>query len=284
MTISTSSVWLVRLTLVFSTVGFVGPSLKAQTAGSASEQIATPPEIIVNTTPAGSVFADPKGYTLYVTERDTVAGTSTCTGSCATEWPPVRVGADAAVFAFGAWTLVPRDDGASQWAYRGRPLYRYRHEARTGWAEAQSGLWRIATISPFPVRGASRRSNVTPRSDVVLSGVPGGISGEGMASGMVLTDWKGMTLYSLPPAQEPCVDRCLDTWNPLIAPMAAVPHGDWTLLSRTDGTMQWVYNGLALYGCVHDVVPGDTRCEGPKYGSGSALRWPSQTASAGAAR
>ena len=274
---------LAALMLSLGAVSLVGPTLRAQTAGQGAGEIVTPPEIIIHGTPAGPVLADPQGYTLYVTERDLEPGTSTCVGPCTTEWPPVRAAANAEPFE--DWTLVPRDDGASQWAYKGRPLYRYRREARTGWAEAQSRVWLIATTVPFPVRGTRLRYgqlSAVRKTRIEVPGVPGGIVGHVTASGAVLADMNGMTLYTLPAAGT-CVDRCLETWTPLAPPMAAVPTGAWTLISRLDGALQWAHNGLALYRCAKDTVPGDTNCEHAEGGGGRTVHVPPelQTAVAG---
>ena len=32
----------------------------------------------------------------------------------------------------GAYTIILRDDGGRQWAYQGKPLYRYQHDAKAG--------------------------------------------------------------------------------------------------------------------------------------------------------
>ena len=262
---------LVAWVLSLAAALFAGVALRAQAAAQSAADLVTPPDIIINATPTGPVFADPAGYTLYVTQRDSEPGTSTCSGLCAAEWPPLRAAGDPKPF--GDWTLVPRDDGAPQWAYKGRPLYRYVWEARTGWAEAQSGVWRIATTSPFPVRGAGSRSRAVPKTRVVVSGVPGGIVGQVTPLGTVLADRNGMTLYTLR-ATGQCVDRCLETWTPLAAPMAAVPNGDWTLVHRPEGAMQWAHKGQALYRCTEDMVPGDTRCEWTDDGGGHAVLVP----------
>ena len=89
---------------------------------SAAAAIATPPEITIQDTPAGPLFADRKGFTLYVTDRDKEPGKATCVGPCAEQWVPLR--SEAETKAFGEWTLVARTDGRPQWAYKGRPLYR----------------------------------------------------------------------------------------------------------------------------------------------------------------
>ena len=71
-------------------------------------------------TSKGKALVDAKGLTLYTFDRD-ASGKSNCNGVCATNWPPLMAGADAK--ASGDWTIVTRDDGAKQWAYKGKPIY-----------------------------------------------------------------------------------------------------------------------------------------------------------------
>jgi predicted lipoprotein with Yx(FWY)xxD motif len=81
--------------------------------------------------PMNGVLATPTGMTLYTFDKDTAnAATSACTGPCATLWPPFLAAADAAPI--GGFTLVTRDDGTKQWAYRGWPVYTYSKDARAG--------------------------------------------------------------------------------------------------------------------------------------------------------
>lgn len=71
---------------------------------------------------AGAVLANPAGMTLYVWDKDTAgSGKSACNDKCAVNWPPFTAPADAK--ASGDYTVIARDDGAKQWAYKGRPLY-----------------------------------------------------------------------------------------------------------------------------------------------------------------
>ncbi len=67
-------------------------------------------------------LADAKGMTLYTFDKDTAGnGKSVCNGPCATSWPPLAATATDKVT--GDYTIVTRDDGAKQWAYKGKPLY-----------------------------------------------------------------------------------------------------------------------------------------------------------------
>ena len=76
-------------------------------------------------------LADPNGMTLYTYAKDVPgSGKSACNGVCAFAWPPFLAGAGAQ--ASGNWTLITRDDGRTQWAYKGRPLYTYVKDTKPG--------------------------------------------------------------------------------------------------------------------------------------------------------
>jgi len=60
--------------------------------------------------------------TLYTLDKDAAeSGKSVCNCQCATNWPPLMVGADGK--AQGGWTITSRDDGTKQFAYKGKPVY-----------------------------------------------------------------------------------------------------------------------------------------------------------------
>jgi predicted lipoprotein with Yx(FWY)xxD motif len=82
----------------------------------------------------GKILVDSEGHTLYLFEKDT-GSTSTCTGECATNWPPLLAngtptlgsGANAALIA-----TSKRPDGKSQVTYNGHPLYRFQNDTKAG--------------------------------------------------------------------------------------------------------------------------------------------------------
>lgn len=87
------------------------------------------------------------------------------------------------------------------------------------------------------------------------------------AMGPVLTDEKGMTLYTFDkdaPGMSACVDACAQNWPPLTAGMGAMAEGDYSVIKRADGSMQWAYKGKPLYTWIKDSKPGDTTGEGFK--------------------
>ncbi|WP_313073952.1 ATP-binding protein [Melaminivora sp.] len=54
-----------------------------------------------------------------------------------------------------------------------------------------------------------------------------------------------------------CYDQCATNWPPLTVAPTARPMGDYTIITRSDGTRQWAYKGQPLYYFVRDTKPGD---------------------------
>jgi predicted lipoprotein with Yx(FWY)xxD motif len=76
------------------------------------------------------VLVGANGMTLYTFDNDKVAGKSACNGPCATLWPPLM--ASSSDQAKGDWSVVTRDDGSKQWAYKGKPVYFYQADKAAG--------------------------------------------------------------------------------------------------------------------------------------------------------
>jgi|SRR5579862_1478881 len=94
-------------------------------------------------TSKGKALVDGKGMTLYVFDRD-AAGKSNCNGPCTTNWPPLTPAPNAK--ASGDWTILARDDGTKQWAYKGKPLYHWSKDAKPGdvTGDGVNNVWHIA--------------------------------------------------------------------------------------------------------------------------------------------
>ncbi|MFI4926369.1 MAG: hypothetical protein ACHP7E_01615, partial [Burkholderiales bacterium] len=68
---------------------------------------------------------------LYTFDRDPMgAGKSMCNGACVSNWPPLMV--TAADTGSGDWSVVMRDDGTRQWAWRGKPVYYWAKDTKPG--------------------------------------------------------------------------------------------------------------------------------------------------------
>jgi predicted lipoprotein with Yx(FWY)xxD motif len=95
----------------------------------------------------GKVLVDDKGLTLYTFKNDTSPGKSACNGGCATAWPPATAAAAPKVDgATGEFTLITRDDGTKQVAYKGAPLYRFANDKAAGDTNGDGvgGVWSAA--------------------------------------------------------------------------------------------------------------------------------------------
>lgn len=89
-------------------------------------------------------FVDNNGATLYTFDKDTTPGKSACDENCAKNWPPALAGDTDT--ASGDWTFVTTHDGKKQWAYKGKPLYRFAKDAKPGdtTGDGVRGIWHLA--------------------------------------------------------------------------------------------------------------------------------------------
>ena len=103
----------------------------------------------------GEVLVDGDGMTLYVFDEDEQgAGESACTGGCADTWPPLTGGTASAGDGVDAeLTTFEREDGGSQVAADGRPLYGYSGDDGAGDTNGQGvgGTWWVVDPSGAPV-------------------------------------------------------------------------------------------------------------------------------------
>ncbi|MBC7778692.1 MAG: hypothetical protein H7125_01180 [Proteobacteria bacterium] len=101
------------------------------------------------------VLANRDGRTLYTFTKDS-AGKSNCSGGCIAAWPAFTVANPA--LAGGDFTIVTRDDGAQQWAFKGQPLYFFAGDQKPGDVngDKQGGVW-------FVIPGAQKaRTSAAP--------------------------------------------------------------------------------------------------------------------------
>jgi predicted lipoprotein with Yx(FWY)xxD motif len=108
-------------------------------AGCASDRVVAPAET------RGGVMTDWNSHkTLYTFDKDSTNPTrSVCNADCAVQWPPFRpADGDRAIRDF---TIVKRDDGSAQWAHKGRPLYFFAGDQKTGDrnGDGVNGVWHV---------------------------------------------------------------------------------------------------------------------------------------------
>ncbi|EIG62740.1 hypothetical protein [Bradyrhizobium sp. WSM1253] len=92
----------------------------------------------------GNVLTDAKGMSLYTFDKD-ADGKSACNGPCATNWPVLK--AEASDAAADGYTVITRDDGSKQWAYKRKPLYTFAKDTKPGDVTGDgflNGAWHLA--------------------------------------------------------------------------------------------------------------------------------------------
>ena len=90
------------------------------------------------------MLVNAKGITLYSFDRDVRGnGKSNCNGDCAVKWPPHMASASAQPH--GDYTVVVRNDGSRQWAYKGWPLYTWPEDQDPGdkYGDNYNKVWHV---------------------------------------------------------------------------------------------------------------------------------------------
>ena len=97
----------------------------------------------------GPILTDAAGMTLYLFTNDTTANESACSGGCAENWPPFSPEGDLTLpeGVEGELTRFDREDGTTQVAYNGIPLYLWVNDAAPGDTTGQGvgDVWYIVT-------------------------------------------------------------------------------------------------------------------------------------------
>jgi len=208
----------------------------------------------------GMGLVDSSGLTLYTFDGNATHPKPACgAGDCARHWVPLE--APEIANPMGRFAAIARDDGISQWTFRGKPLYRFAADQKPGDVNGMGvdAQFRAALIVRFFMP-----ADVAIRETVEL--------------GNILVTRRGATLYQrdrvtmeeLHPFRTDhgspalgralgtatCDENCTKLWPPFTAPAAALPCGFWDVVTRTNGRRQWAYKGFALYTYAADK-PGD---------------------------
>jgi predicted lipoprotein with Yx(FWY)xxD motif len=138
--------------LALAIAGCGGGSSSGQAAGPYGAQSSTPPApapassgaatIDLASSKLGRILVDGKGRTVYLFKAD-MSTRSTCTGTCASVWPPVTTTAapiaGSGVLASKLGTTT-RSDGTKEVTYSGHPLYYFTGDSAPGQTTGQGNL------------------------------------------------------------------------------------------------------------------------------------------------
>ncbi len=220
-------------------------------------------------------YSSEKGLTLYTYDKD-APNKSTCTGECAQSWLPLTPLAGAKPVP--QWTIFKREDGTKQWAHNGNPLYTYVKDKEGGEIlglgddpelDHKGGNAGKALTAKLPDGWHVERFLVGGKPTMEFMAPRGfGLREVTDANGVVVVASDGRVLYtydgdvnkdgrSCGTASAVCAG-----FNPVEAPVLAMPIGDWSLIDRHDGIRQWQYKGKPLYTFEGDRISGDVHGEG----------------------
>jgi len=177
-------------------------------------------------------------------------------------WEPIA--APALATPKGDFSALARDDGRTQWTYKGKPLYTCAEDLKAGDAYCVGQGWRVAALhrhfvpEGVTVQHTSSQGLVwaTPTGKTLYK-----------RDGHIYQSGGGRSLHRGTP-QRPAVGRdigvnahcegeCTKLWTPFVAPSDAQPQGYWDVYTRPDGSKQWAYQGYALWTYAGDHQPGD---------------------------
>jgi predicted lipoprotein with Yx(FWY)xxD motif len=99
---------------------------------------------------ADGLLTGPNGMTVYVFDKDAAnSGKSVCNAQCATNWPPLM--ATDTDKAMGDYSVITRDDGKKQWAFKGRPLYFWAKDTKPGdkTGDGVIGAWHVVKVGGY---------------------------------------------------------------------------------------------------------------------------------------
>jgi len=134
-----------------------------------------PGQFIVKQNNVGREVKLANGFSVYTFDGDG-PNKSNCTGACAKQWEPV-LAPEVGTLARKDWSVVQREVGVRQWAYRKKPIYTFVGDTVPG---AQEGIdvpgWHTVYTQMAPPPPKSFTTQATP-------------------AGVVLADSKGHTIY-----------------------------------------------------------------------------------------
>lgn len=122
--------------LVFATV---------LTACATAPDVQTPSSNFIKI--SNGILTSSYGKTVYTFDKDQAgSGKSECVSTCADNWPPVFV--EPGIKLSGDFNFITRANGQRQLTYKGKPLYFYAKDTKTGdkLGDGINSVWRV--VSP----------------------------------------------------------------------------------------------------------------------------------------
>ena len=210
-------------------------------------------------------LTDHRGYSIYSYSNEKEKSEDVCVlKECYEYWVPVA--APALARSVDDFSVVNRVDGTRQWAFRDRPLFKFKGDLLPGDAHGRGEhpYMRLSGVSEvFRPKGVDVASLTTYGDILTLNGKTlyfGSAfekywGGRNLRGSFDIAYQKGKRLGG-----HACVSQaCLESWSPFLVPDSAKSNGFWEVIIREDGRGQWAYKGFAVYTYGDDQAYGDMR-------------------------
>jgi predicted lipoprotein with Yx(FWY)xxD motif len=167
-----------------------GSTSAASAAPASSSASAGGTTIGVAQASSGMYLTGPSGHAIYLWKADT-GDKSTCSGACASEWPPLTVsGSPSAASGVSQSDLgtITRTDGTKQVTYDGHPLYYFAGDSSAS-ATAGEGSnsfgasWWLVAPSGSPVTSSSGGASSSAASSSAAASAPAAAAPAASSSG-----------------------------------------------------------------------------------------------------
>ena len=128
--------------LALSTCALLAFAATAMGGPNRPDKLENPGEVALSDEGGNWVYRQfPSGLRLYTYDMDTPTS-SACGYTCEGGWPPLLARADSKPM--GDWTIIEREGGRRQWAYKGRPAYTRFHDTPSEpIGESLSDAWHL---------------------------------------------------------------------------------------------------------------------------------------------
>ena len=217
----------------------------------------------------GHYLENGTGFALYMFGADGPgSGTSACTGSCATAWPPFYASSLNLPpgLSPSSFSTITRSDGAKQTAYNGWPLYYFSQDTTTGTTAGEGidhfgGMW--YAIPPTMQQSGGQIIGGSSYS-IGVAYKP--------STGIYLTNSTGFTLYfrstdTPNSGTTTCnTDTCEKNWPAFYQASLNLPPGlgssQFSTVTAYNSTKIVTYDGYALFYWIGDTAAGDALGQG----------------------
>lgn len=210
-----------------------------------------------------NIRSDKEGFSLYYFDVDPV-GEAACYGlngdACINAWPPLL--ADGGAKPSSLLSVLELENGETQWAYKGKPLYFFAGDTEAGQTNGDGigTVWHLASQLPAIQRG-EEDATMLSATGMVYALLP---NAEDILEAQHV-DRDQFTLYTFDndnAGESNCNDGCARAWPPFIASEMEEANGKFSKIERSDGEMQWAYDDKPLYFFAGDEEKGQANGDG----------------------